>query len=210
MNDSGRIQCAALVLAGGQAVRLGGVDKAQIQILDQTLLLRAIGILGRFAEAIAISGGPNPAGSEMHGHQVLKDVSPGEGPLAGIAAGLNWAAEEGFEWLTVIPVDTPFLDEEPYLQLIEKASKSPLLIAETTRPQWLASLWATRLAADVGRAAAGEDKSIAHFAKMIGATKIAMPELAPKFDNINTPEDLAKARARAIQNSNQEPTTGNA
>jgi len=209
MSDNGRIQCAGLVLAGGGAVRLGGVDKAQIQIGDQTLLLRAIEILGQFAETIAISGGPNPTGTKMHGHPILKDISPGGGPLAGIAAGLSWAAEEGFEWLAVMPVDAPFLDELPYLRLIEEASESPLLIAETSRPQWLASLWATRLAQDAGQAAAGEDKSIAHFAKMIGGTKIAMPELAPMFDNINTPEDLAKARARAVQNSNQEPRSNN-
>ncbi len=209
MSDNGQIQCAGLVLAGGGAVRLGGVDKAQIQIGDQTLLLRATGILGQFADAIAISGGPDPTGPEMHGYPVLKDVSPGGGPLAGIAAGLSWAAGEAFEWLAVMPVDTPFLDEAPYLRLIEKAPGSPLLIAETARPQWLASFWATRLAADARQAAAGEDKSIAHFAKMIGGTKIAMPELAPMFDNINTPEDLAKARARAVQNSNQEPRSDN-
>ena len=106
MSDNGRIQCAGLVLAGGGAVRLGGVDKAQIQIGDQTLLLRAIGILGQFAETIAISGGPNPTGTKMHGHPILKDISPGGGPLAGIAAGLSWAAEEGFEWLAERSVPT--------------------------------------------------------------------------------------------------------
>lgn len=196
-------------MAGGQAVRLGGADKAQIKIGSQTLLARATLVLSQFSIAIAISGGPTPAGPDMIGHPSLKDVSPGEGPLAGIAAGLHWAAGEGFKWLAVMPVDTPFLDQEPYLRLLEEVSESPLRIVETSRPQWLASLWKTRLASNAAQAAAGEDKSIAHFAKMVGATRISMPELAPMFDNINTPEDLAKARARAVQESNQQPHSDN-
>lgn len=210
MSDSKQIQCAGLVLAGGEAVRLGGVDKAQIQIGDQTLLLRAITVLEQFADVIAISGGPNPTGAEMYGCPILKDVSPGGGPLAGIVAGLHWAAAMGFDWLAVRPVDTPFLGAEPYLRLRGAMSEAPLLIAETKRPQWLASLWATRLADGASAAAGGEDKSIAHFAKMSGVAKIAMAELAPMFDNINTPEDLAKARARAVQNLDQEPRSDDA
>lgn len=210
MNDHGRIQCAGLVLAGGEAVRLGGLDKAQIKIGSQTLLARATLVLSQFCSAIAISGGPNPAGSELLGHPSLKDVSPGGGPLAGIAAGLHWAAGEGFEWLAVMPVDAPFLDQTPYLRLLEEVSESPLRVVETSRPQWLASLWETRLANNAAQAAASEDKSIAHFAKLVGATRIWMPELALMFDNINTPEDLAKARARAVPNLNQQPHSDNA
>ncbi len=191
-------------------MRLGGVDKAQIKIGSQTLLARATQVLSQFSNAIAISSGPNTAGSEMLGHPSLKDVSQGGGPLAGIAAGLHWAAEEGFEWLAVMPVDTPFLDQAPYLRLLEEVSESPLRIVETSRPQWLASLWKTGLASNAAQAAASEDKSIAHFAKLVGATRIPMPELALMFDNINTPEDLAKARARAVQDLNQRPHSDNA
>ena len=96
-----------------------------------------------------------------------------------------------------MPVDTPFLDQQPYLRLMGHIDESPVLIAETSRTQWLAALIATHLYEAAAEAAAGDDKSIAHFAKLAGAKKIPMPDLAPLFDNINTPEDLNAARARA-------------
>jgi molybdopterin-guanine dinucleotide biosynthesis protein A len=186
-----------LILAGGGAVRLGGVDKAQIQLGGETLLARAIAAIQSFAAPIAISGGPAPHASEVAGLPVLTDVSPGAGPLAGIAAGLKWAAVEGMDWLAVRPVDTPFLDAAAYEQLVAGSDAEPIQIAETTRTQWLVALIRTDLWQAAAEASAGEDKSIAHFAKLVGMSKIPMADLAPAFDNINTPEDLSAARARA-------------
>lgn len=200
MGEAIENQCAGLILAGGQGRRLGGIDKAQIQIGGQTLLARATITLGGIANPVAISGGPNANQQTLGGLPVLQDVSPGAGPLAGIAAGLAWAANMGASWLATMPVDTPFLDAAPYKLLLAARADRPILIAETSRSQWLVALFRTDLATAAAEASAGPDKSIAHFAKTVGLQKILMPDLAPMFDNINTPEDLAAARARVSTN----------
>lgn len=202
MGDDNEKQCAGLILAGGQGRRLGGMDKTQIQLGGQTLLARASETLTTIADPIAISGGPNAAPTAPGGLLILQDISPGAGPLAGIAAGLAWAQSMGANWLATMPVDTPFLDATPYKLLLAARHDHPIVIAETSRSQWLIALFKTDLASIAAEAAASANKSIANFAKAVGVQKIPMPDLAPMFDNINTPEDLAAARSRISSNPN--------
>jgi molybdopterin-guanine dinucleotide biosynthesis protein A len=87
---------AALILAGGAARRLGGVDKPLLDLAGISLLERIIPRLRPQATPIALGANGDPARFAAFGLQVLPDGAfAGQGPLAGVPAGLGWAARLG-------------------------------------------------------------------------------------------------------------------
>jgi molybdopterin-guanine dinucleotide biosynthesis protein A len=89
----------ALILGGGKATRLGGVDKLAIIIDGRSILERLRGaVAGRVAEIIVASP------RAIEGLRTVADVVPDAGPLAGIAAGLAVATTP---WLLVLAGDMP-------------------------------------------------------------------------------------------------------
>ena len=90
---------AALILAGGGATRLGGGDKPLLEVGGTPMLARIIAALRPDASAIAISANGDPTRFAAFGLPVLPDGAfAGQGPLAGVLAGLDWAAATG-QWL---------------------------------------------------------------------------------------------------------------
>src|SRR6204780_2324875 len=111
-----------VVLAGGLARRMGGGDKARIRIGSATILER---VLGRFApqcSRVIINANGEPARFADTQLPVVADSVPDfAGPLAGILAGLDWAAANASncEWLASVPGDCPFLPKNLVARLHE-------------------------------------------------------------------------------------------
>jgi molybdopterin-guanine dinucleotide biosynthesis protein A len=96
-----RREVSVLILAGGKASRLGGVDKRELVIDGKTIFMRQCEVLApRVAEILVAAGKPVP------GHRTVVDGVVGAGPLAGIAAGLAAATTP---WLLVVAGDMPYL-----------------------------------------------------------------------------------------------------
>lgn len=96
-----RSQVSALILAGGRATRLGGVDKSALVIEGETIFARQVRVLGpRVAEIIVSTS------AEVAGYRTVTDRVAGAGPIAGIAAGLAVATTP---WLLVVAGDMPYL-----------------------------------------------------------------------------------------------------
>lgn len=92
---------SALILAGGQASRLGGVDKRELVIDGRTIFERQVEVLApRVAEILVSSP------RAIAGYRTVVDAAPGLGPLAGIEAGLAAATTE---WVLVVAGDMPYL-----------------------------------------------------------------------------------------------------
>src|SRR5271165_25595 len=82
-----------LVLAGGLARRMGGGDKAMIRIGGATILERVLDRLRPACKTLAINANGDPARFAACALPVIPDSVPDfAGPLAGILAGLDWAA----------------------------------------------------------------------------------------------------------------------
>lgn len=94
-----RDDVTALILAGGKATRLGGVDKRTIVVEGRTIFERQVAALGPCVAEILVS---SPRAVE--GYRTVVDPVPDAGPLAGIAAGLAAVATP---WLFVIAGDMP-------------------------------------------------------------------------------------------------------
>jgi molybdopterin-guanine dinucleotide biosynthesis protein A len=184
-------QIAALVLAGGAARRMGGGDKPLLELDGQTMLARVIAQLG--LPDIAISANGDPARFAAFGGPVLDDGAfAGQGPLAGVLAGLAWAAGRGAEALLTVPGDTPFIPAG----LAEALAPPPACAASNGNRHYLVALWpiACRdaLRALLSRPGPRDTRG---FAAALGMRRVDFPVATwDPFMNINSQEDLATAR----------------
>jgi molybdopterin-guanine dinucleotide biosynthesis protein A len=196
-----------LVLAGGLARRMGGGDKPLTRIGGMTILERALGRLAPQCARMIINANGDPARFAATGLPVVPDSVPGfAGPLAGILAGLDWAAANVPELDTVIsvPGDCPFLprDLAERLQAARAAAGTPLACARSG--DWrhpVAGLWPVGLRADLRRALVDEDlRKIEVWTARHGIAVADWPDQpVDPFFNVNTPDDAAAAERLARQ-----------
>ncbi|MEO6388465.1 MAG: molybdenum cofactor guanylyltransferase [Croceibacterium sp.] len=164
-----------VVLAGGQSVRFGS-DKALAELGGHTLLARAVDALSGFCEYVVIAGretGPAPCIPDW--------PHPKMGPLAGIAAGLHHARDEGYQTILTCGVDSVGLPDD----LLEQLSPAPAFVeSQPVIGHWPASSLEAIETILLGPA----KHSMLAFAEAIAATPV---KISRKPANINSPADLA-------------------
>jgi molybdopterin-guanine dinucleotide biosynthesis protein A len=187
---------AALILAGGKASRMGGGDKPLLDIGGSSMLARVIAALRPDTAAIAISANGDPARFDAFAVPVLPDGAfEGEGPLAGLLAGLDWAVTVHASALLTVPGDTPFVPSG----LASALAPPPSCAATGDRAHHLVALWPVACRDDLRRLLSVPGRrNVEHFARLIGMCRVDFP-LAEwdAFVNVNTPDDLALARSIA-------------
>ncbi len=187
---------AGLILAGGGARRLGGVDKPLLMVGASTILERIMTAM-ELAD-IAISANGDSARFEPYGRPVLPDGPfADQGPLAGILAGLDWAFSIGATTLLTVPGDTPFVPPG----LAAALSPPPACAATGDRVHHLVALWPVG-ARDLLRDHLSRPgpRHVAQFSAMINMRRVDFPHSAwDSFLNVNTSTDLAAARSQAAQ-----------
>jgi molybdenum cofactor guanylyltransferase len=109
---SKRCSVSALILAGGKATRLGGVDKSQLVVEGRTIFERQVEALRGFEVLVSSS-------RDVPGYRTVRDAIEDGGPLAGIAAGLAAASTE---WLLVLAGDMPYVTRELCDRLVSRTS----------------------------------------------------------------------------------------
>lgn len=190
-----------LILAGGEGRRMGSVDKAGLSLAGRSLLTHVAERFTPQVAACALSAREGRA--ETLGLPMLADPPPGgQGPLAGVLAGLDWAAGQGATALVTVPVDTPFLppDLVPRLLLAAEGMERPLAIAAAPeagvmRAHPACALWPVALRGALRHALAGGTRRLGTWAEAQGTRRAPFPEGETAFLNINRPEDLARAEA---------------
>lgn len=188
------MRLVGVILAGGQARRMGGADKALARLGGQTLIAR---VADRFAPQVAslvISANGDPGRFAALGLPVLADAVP-LGPLSGILSALDWAATQAADAVVSVPVDAPFLPGDLVPQLLLAAGDGPAIACTEGRDHAVFGLWPVGLRNDL-RAflASGVKPKVLDFCEKAGAARATFPN-AVAFMNLNTAEDLACAEA---------------
>ncbi len=192
----------AVILAGGLARRMGGGDKALLQLAGRPLLAHVIDRLAPQAGPLAINANGDPARFAAFGLPVLADpVADYPGPLAGVLAGLEWAASLGAADIVTVAADTPFFPADLAARLRAAAAEAgaPIALAATPDPdRGIArhptfGLWSTALRADLAEALAAGTRKIVAWTDRHGAATALFEGPGDRFFNLNTPEDLARA-----------------
>ena len=186
---------AAIILAGGRNRRMGGNDKAFLTVEGQTVFARTLTVLRAcFPQVVVVSNQPQKYAT--FDVQVTSDEFVGQGPLAGIHAGLGLVDHP---YAFVVACDMPFLRVEPVAFLVGRVDAQDAIV-----PWWdgdiepLHAIYASRLRDPMGDALKLGARAIRDFLPSIEVDYVpeaAMREVAgasESFRNVNTPEEAAR------------------
>jgi molybdopterin-guanine dinucleotide biosynthesis protein A len=154
---------AAIVLAGGVGERLGGVDKAALDVGGATLLDRAVEA-SRGAAVIVVVG---PQRALPAGVLAVQEDPPGGGPVAAVAAGLRaQASSVAAGTAVVLACDMPLVDRPAVERLVGELADRPdldavLYVDSDGHRQFLAAAYRTaRLTEAIAAAGAADGASM--------------------------------------------------
>lgn len=194
-----------LVLAGGQARRMGGGDKAFIEIGGRKILDRVLARLKPSCVSVVLNANGDPQRFVPWGLPVIADsVKDFAGPLAGILAGMDWTARNypAIEWMVSVPGDCPFLPEGLVERLHAVRIEQNKKLACAQSGDWrhpVVGLWNVRLREDLRKALVVEDlHKIEVWTARHGVAIATWPDQpVDPFFNVNSPEDVAQAEKLA-------------
>ena len=166
-------------------------------MLFRSILTHVIARLDPQVAGMALNANGASARFEAYRLPVLPDSVKGfVGPLAGVLAGLDWAAGEGAECIVTVAADTPFFpcDLVPRLQLASEGMANPLVLARTPdgrQPTF--GLWPVALRDDLRAALQDGLRKVVLWTDRHGGRTAMFDDPGEPFFNVNTPEDLAHA-----------------
>ena len=194
-----------IILAGGLASRMGGGDKGLRTVGGRTVLDRVIATMRLQCPHLVLSANGDPARFAPCGLPVVADDLPDHpGPLAGVLAGLDWAARHHPEqaFAVTAPTDTPFLPKDfvARLQDVRVDDRAEIVCARSggsSHP--VAALWSVALRHDLRRALEVEGlRKVGAFLERHPVAYADWPvHPFDPFFNTNAPDDLAQAEAIA-------------
>lgn len=178
------------ILAGGRGSRLGGVDKAFLELGGVTLLERALSALGTGFASVLVSH--NRPDAPQRSAPIVRDLrfvgdarAAGEGPLAGLDALLH---ATDADWLLSLPVD---LAEPSAIPVQALLATRGAVVRDADGLQPLVALWPVAEARAAVRAALLAANRAVH--PLAGALGLAVVDIAPAcLGNLNTPDELRR------------------
>ena len=184
------MKVVGLILAGGAATRMGGVDKPLLPLGSRRLLDFVLDRVRPQVDAVAISANGDPARFAAFGSPILADAVARRGPLGGILRGLEWAELSGADAVLSVPGDTPFVP----LDLAARLVPAPACAENAAGVHWPVALWPVgcrmALAGWLGTQSSGR---VSAFAALIAMRRVWFPDEGEPFHNVNTPADLEAA-----------------
>jgi molybdopterin-guanine dinucleotide biosynthesis protein A len=196
-----------VILAGGLSRRMGGGDKALLDLGGATMLGCIVDRLRPQVDALVINANGDPSRFAAFGLPVVADeTSDYAGPLAGVLAGMRWslAHAPSARHIATVSSDAPFLPMDLVIRLSSEIADRPGAIALARSgggPHPVIGLWPVALADDLQAwLAAGTRKVLAwvdrHTSAQVVFTEIEIGgRKVDPFFNANTPEELAVVRA---------------
>jgi molybdopterin-guanine dinucleotide biosynthesis protein A len=191
---------AAVVLAGGRAQRMGGGDKCLLTLAGRPILAHIIERLRPQVRRIVLNANGELTRFAAFGLPVIGDAVEGyAGPLAGVLAGLEWAAAKAPDcpWVLSIPGDGPFVPRDLVARLLSEAQAGAELVSVSTAGNRnpVIGLWPVSMAAALRKALVEEGLAkVDAFAQRYRLALVDWPDRpVDPFFNANNPEELSEA-----------------
>lgn len=180
-----------LILAGGKARRMGGVDKGLLPFKGQPMISHVIKRLSPQVGEILINANREIASYQGLGFKVIQDeIADFAGPLAGLHAGMKAA---NTEFLLSVPCDSPLLPENLTQRLMADLMEkhADIAVAKTgTQQHPVFCLCKTSLAQDLESYLTAGGRKVDEWQKRHAYIEVLFDDNASAFANINTPEEL--------------------
>ena len=185
----------AIVLCGGRATRLGGADKPLLAVGDKALLGHVIDRVRPQVDALLLSCAKATAVYEAFGHPVVEDRDAGQGPLGGFVSALPQVRTP---WVLTTPADTPFLPDNLVASLAKVCRRTgTAVVTAGGHRQNLAMLLDAQHAQSLDAFYEDGGRAIHRWLVANATTEVDFP--ADQFLNVNTAEDLSRARDLAAK-----------
>ena len=192
-----RSEITGLLLAGGRAQRMGGIDKGLVPFQGKPLIEHAIHRLAPQVSGLLINANRNQDIYSHYGYPIVADESQDfAGPLAGYLVGLK-ACDTPY--MVTAPCDSPLFPTDLVVALADRLEKQDANIAYASSQDSAGKVWAQPVFCLMKRdvlhsleqfLADGQRKIDRWFASHDACTTIFTNESA--FANANTPEELAQ------------------
>ncbi|MFC2249749.1 molybdenum cofactor guanylyltransferase MobA [Labrys portucalensis] len=188
-----------VILAGGLSRRMGGGDKGLSLLGGRTILERIAARLRPQVRALFLNANGDAARFETLSLPILPDGVPDfPGPLAGVLAGLDHAAQAGFNEVAVVPCDAPFLpaDLVARLRAGTQAGRGAVAVSAGRRHP-TAALWPVHLRSALRKALVEEDqRRLEAILRRHDFAEVTWPaEPFDPFANVNDSAGMAEAEA---------------
>lgn len=190
----------AIVLAGGSARRLGGVDKPMVRVGGRTMLDRVLEACAHAGRTVVVG----PARPVARPVLWTREEPPGGGPAAALHAGLRCCADS---MLGVFAADLPFLDAETVRDLLSAAADrdGAAVVDRSGRWQWLTGIYRREaLVAAFERSGDGRGAGLPLGRLMRGLALVPVAARAFAAADCDTWEDVASARLAAAESARGE------
>jgi molybdopterin-guanine dinucleotide biosynthesis protein A len=198
------VKRSALIFGGGRATRLGGVNKALLEVCGAPIIDRILEALEPLSDETVLLTN-DTALENRTALRMVYDSEPHAGVLPALAAGL---AEASSELCLAVACDMPFVSRRLFELLLELQAQSEADVVIPRSAGYLEPMHAVYRRASVEPAiraalARGEQRMISYF----GSVRVreveesewrAADPLGRAFFNVNTPEDLAEAQRLVV------------
>ena len=190
-----------VLLAGGQARRMGGGDKCLRPLGGRPILEHVVARATPQVRALLLNANGDPQRFAGFGLPVAADLIEGfAGPLAGVLTGMAWARANRPEcpWIATLATDTPYFPTDLVARLLAAVEREGADLACATsggRAHPVFGLWPVRLANDLRAAMEGE--AVRKVDIWTARHRLALVDFpigtVDPFFNTNRPADLAEA-----------------
>ena len=198
-----------IILAGGLSRRMGGGDKGLLMLGKTSIIERVIDKVSPQVGSLAININGDSSRFPDYKLPIIPDSIKGYlGPLSGILAGMEWAFKNGNRYIATVAADTPFLPDD-FIKRLHAMVKSKNLNIGIAASRILSTddvfmhptfgIWEVGLKDDLRNALANDTRKIMFWAKKFKLDYYyfdTRDKLSDPFFNINTPDDLEKAKCR--------------
>ena len=188
-------QITGLILAGGRAQRMGGIDKGLIPFHGKPLIELAISRLKSQVNSILINANRSITKYSHYGYPVLMDETPDfSGPLAGFSVGLKHCKTS---FLLTSPCDSPLLPTDLAEKMAIELEQNNLELVYASSREVSGKIWAqpvfclmrSDLQESLNVFLSKGDLKIDHWFKDLRSGTVVFDD-AQAFSNVNTPEEL--------------------
>ena len=189
------------VLAGGKSVRLG-MDKSQVKLADKLLIDYILSeIIEEFKEILIVANNSIDF-QKSNKISVIEDFKKDLGPLGGVFTAMKWIKDnnKNYQWVSTFPTDSPFFKnkilKDFFNEIHPEESKLFFIKSNNTRHN-IFGLWSLELMNKLEEDLNKGERKVEVWANSVGVKVINMDfGKNDPFFNINTKEDLEKAKAK--------------
>ncbi|WP_428087017.1 molybdenum cofactor guanylyltransferase MobA [Candidatus Thioglobus sp.] len=180
----------AVILAGGQGLRMNGQDKGLILLDNKPLIGHTVDIIDKSVSSILVSANRNLDLYQQFGKVVSDNLSNYQGPLAGICAALT---QTNSQYLFIVPCDSPYIDRS----LLERLSQAMIenntklcVVSENKHLHPTFALIDVAIKPVLDQYLAAGERKLGKFFKECGAIEVDFSDKPQLFINLNSPEDF--------------------